>query len=1101
VKVAQTVKKFCAMAGNLSIILATVLVLLACLAFGRLFYGPVNLDFARDTVLERAAIFLPSWDISYETAIIGWDWRSVRPWLSIKDVSLIDRRQRLAATIPETRVGVSFAGLMTGAGVSLIEINNASVQVIDLAGFSDDTNESMFGDLFAFDGGPNPAIFKPIAEAFSRFSARLLDNAPRLETIAFVNTNVAISRDDGFPDIELAMPSFRLSQDNQELTLAAQVDAQIVDQQTRVRLTGSAEPAIGGLVLNLSFADVDFASIATATELPELFSYMHFPIGLNFGLDITSAAGLKSASFNLNLGEGYLSHPVSYPEPAVLKYGVISGAFDVAEEVISIERIELAPGGRTVQGTGLIFWDEAYRNPGIQLDIAVDEVTIDEVLAYWPIKTHPDGRRRGARVWVDDNMKSGFARDVKFSVQLNPDGTSPFLNNSPHQILFKLDDVETTYLKEMSPLVGVNGNASLTETTFEVEITNGTVEGLPLAGSNVSMTDIHVPYKGLGVFDVALAGPVQDILTVITPPPVRVAERLNIDMNRLGGDAVVAARITMPLLKNLPKEDVLYEIEATLEQAYVKDLLDGEGLTEASLKFALDKDLLAAEGTGKINGVPMDLYWREDFSVGRSDSTADTSFLVMTGKVDESGLAALGVNVQEYMNGEAIAEASFLGRDLKFRVGYFSADVSEAQLQVPQLSWQKKPSSPANITGTLSLEDGGAKLNPIVIKGEDVDIAATMTFGAKDTGIFSLHADVAKLGNNIMTVDVDSQGNMPIKAIIDASVFDLAPMLLSQRAGDEITESTDNENFGGISSTKAQESSGFHLSLKAEKLLLLNGEELEDTEANLEFADNEPKNLYLSGQDGIGTMRVLIVQGPDKPQVITAETQDAGKLLRGLGIFSHLQGGSLFMAGNTEGWGDTLALSGEIEVKDTVVVSQKSLGEQVNEGVIGGVDEYLKGDEVELAVAEMPFSFNQGLLDINNLKANGPSLGMTMKGQIQTDEGKVNVNGVIVPAYGLNSILGKIPLIGGLFSGGEGKGLIGITYRIKGLTDNIQVTINPLTGLIPGFLRVLFEGSKGKVSSVEDAKPAEQPENNNIISSEKPSEPLESDAPALVPQN
>ncbi len=137
------------------------------------------------------------------------------------------------------------------------------------------------------------------------------------------------------------------------------------------------------------------------------------------------------------------------------------------------------------------------------------------------------------------------------------------------------------------------------------------------------------------------------------------------------------------------------------------------------------------------------------------------------------------------------------------------------------------------------------------------------------------------------------------------------------------------------------------------------------------------------------------------------------------------------------------------------------------------MDEYLDGGSVKLDITEVPFSYVSGLLDISNLKANGPSLGMTMEGQIQTSEKKINVNGVVVPAYGLNSLLGKIPLVGSLFSGGSGKGLFGVTYRVKGSTAAPDVSVNALSGLAPGFLRILFEGRKGKVSDVGDVEDIE----------------------------
>jgi len=64
-------------------------------------------------------------------------------------------------------------------------------------------------------------------------------------------------------------------------------------------------------------------------------------------------------------------------------------------------------------------------------------------------------------------------------------------------------------------------------------------------------------------------------------------------------------------------------------------------------------------------------------------------------------------------------------------------------------------------------------------------------------------------------------------------------------------------------------------------------------------------------------------------------------------------------------------------------------------------------------------------------------------------------------------LLGKLPLIGGLFSGGDGKGLFGVTYRIIGSTDAPEIQSNPLSALAPGFLRLLFEGQKGTIADLD----------------------------------
>ena len=69
----------------------------------------------------------------------------------------------------------------------------------------------------------------------------------------------------------------------------------------------------------------------------------------------------------------------------------------------------------------------------------------------------------------------------------------------------------------------------------------------------------------------------------------------------------------------------------------------------------------------------------------------------------------------------------------------------------------------------------------------------------------------------------------------------------------------------------------------------------------------------------------------------------------------------------------------------------------------------------------------------------------------------VDVQGTIVPAYVFNSLLGRIPVLGRLFSAERGGGLISVAYAVRGRTDDPAISVNPLSALTPGFLRGLFK--------------------------------------------
>ena len=75
---------------------------------------------------------------------------------------------------------------------------------------------------------------------------------------------------------------------------------------------------------------------------------------------------------------------------------------------------------------------------------------------------------------------------------------------------------------------------------------------------------------------------------------------------------------------------------------------------------------------------------------------------------------------------------------------------------------------------------------------------------------------------------------------------------------------------------------------------------------------------------------------------------------------------------------------------------------------------------------------------------------------IDLDRQKIDLEGTIVPAYAINSLLGNIPILGNILQGGPGEGLFAATYKINGELAEPQISVNPWAALAPGFLRDIF---------------------------------------------
>ena len=121
-----------------------------------------------------------------------------------------------------------------------------------------------------------------------------------------------------------------------------------------------------------------------------------------------------------------------------------------------------------------------------------------------------------------------------------------------------------------------------------------------------------------------------------------------------------------------------------------------------------------------------------------------------------------------------------------------------------------------------------------------------------------------------------------------------------------------------------------------------------------------------------------------------------------------------------------------------------------------GLVEVMQGPGLGFSRLVAPFRLTDDALELTDARAFSPSLGLTVKGRLDLDAQRIDMQGTIVPAYFFNSLLGNIPLVGKLFSPERGGGVFAASYSMRGRLDDPEVSVNPLAALTPGFLRGLF---------------------------------------------
>jgi hypothetical protein len=95
-------------------------------------------------------------------------------------------------------------------------------------------------------------------------------------------------------------------------------------------------------------------------------------------------------------------------------------------------------------------------------------------------------------------------------------------------------------------------------------------------------------------------------------------------------------------------------------------------------------------------------------------------------------------------------------------------------------------------------------------------------------------------------------------------------------------------------------------------------------------------------------------------------------------------------------------------------------------------------------------------MTIEQARLVGSDIGARADGTLDFGNDRVNITGTVAPAYTVNRIIGRIPIIGHILSGSRSDAALAATFSVSGALSNPQIGVNPLAALVPGMIRDLF---------------------------------------------
>jgi hypothetical protein len=1022
--------------------------------------GPVQIGFVSDSVARTLNTISPGIQAEIGPCFLVWD--RGRGYLGFLVQDIVIRSavtNRAIARFPEAGVNLSMPALLRGV------VAPARLQVLNP---SIDIQRNADGAMTIGPIGAAESASSPDSETDGIGIQALRDGllAPvegatpltYLKTIAIKGATLRMRAADG---TALSEGKFTLAFSKSPQGFSAEIDATL--DQGAVFDHGAFHLQVAGdrvkqqLAVNGHFEHVVPSSFAALDPRLEALGGLELPLSGKVEGTASLEGTPQDARAELTAGTGILKLPTIWLEPKAVHHATLAVAFSGATRKLRIERAFVDFGGPKFDAKGAIDWAEppsdpasSHRpSPAINLELTAQGLTVPDVVALWPPQAAP-----GGRTWVAANMDRGTITSVKGKIALGLGALD--LPNPPDGSIgldFGFQGLRTKFLGELPPLDGADGTAHLTANSLEVLVGRGAVGALAASEGRILLSGFEKP-TSFGEVTVTLSGPMTETLRVLNYKPLGYPARFGIDAAVVGGKQTTRIGVKLPLLETVTMDQVSLKVEGKVQGLSLPKLVGPRDLSAGDLTLTLDNDGLNAQGTARLDGVPMAITWREDFNAGKKPS----SRYFVSGILSDAEREKLGVSLDWRVRGPVGVKVDLLGKGGAIESGRAELTLDSTVIDYPELDLLRLPDSPGMATFDIAFaKDGAISLNNIQMKVGEVSGQGDVAFD-KTGRMTGLKLAPIKIGDR---TDLDlsiTRQNAKDAGPKDAGKDQRLIYVVAGRKFDATglldwigePESLDQAQAPAVPYT---------VSAKVDKVVIAD-EAPPLRQVNVQVASDGSivHNLTLNADVGAkGRLDLLIAPKDPQHRRLRLSSSDAGATLESALGLEGGAGGVLTVEGTYDDRTRNGPLTGLLEIKDLRVYNMPVLFQLLTLASIGGAVDTLQGSGILFGTSSIGFRSQDNRVYLSDGLLSGPMVALTLSGLVDTRNEALELKGAVVPLSSINSILGDLPLIGDLIVGRKGEGIIGVDYSITGSSSNPKISVNPLSMLAPGFLKRIFD--------------------------------------------
>ncbi|MFL2845566.1 MAG: AsmA-like C-terminal domain-containing protein [Candidatus Puniceispirillaceae bacterium] len=184
-------------------------------------------------------------------------------------------------------------------------------------------------------------------------------------------------------------------------------------------------------------------------------------------------------------------------------------------------------------------------------------------------------------------------------------------------------------------------------------------------------------------------------------------------------------------------------------------------------------------------------------------------------------------------------------------------------------------------------------------------------------------------------------------------------------------------------------------------------------------------------------------------------SENAGRVLSGLDVTDSVRGGKLWLTNIFKG-DNFRSYDTTIELANFRVVEAPRALRAFSVLSLAGLYSLVEGDGTAFRRGNAVLETRGPTVKISSIRAGGEAVGVTMLGVFDRITKKVDVIGNLVPVNQISKIIGGLPVVGDLITGIDKSGIFVTQFKVTGTSDDMKMSVNPVTSIAPGLIRDLF---------------------------------------------